>query len=226
MVSVVQVRVYLEMVQKGEVVAPIPCPDGCGERWRRHSRFRRQWVDCDCVSYTLAIVRVLCKGCGGVWSLFPAFVWYRFRFSYRLVQSACWQVVSRTASTVVAQQLAERVSPLVKPQSRVPAESTIRSWIVWLGQRWLETLVRWTWSLIARRSVEAARAVQPSLEVRPAPTAAAGVRRRAQRVLLACAALNGAVRGRLNLFRRSPHQFRDWAIALFCERRQPLARPP
>lgn len=225
LVDVLQVKVYVEMVAQDRVTAPIPCPDGCDGQWGRHSRFERQWVDYDCVAYTVVVLRVRCSVCRGVWSLFPGFVWYRFRFSYRLVQSACWKVLSGTPGPAVAEQLAAQLSPLVK-QSRVPAESTIRSWIAWLGQRWLVRMVRWTLSLIARRSVEGARAALPVIEAPPALTPAVRVRRRAERVLRGCAALDAVVRGRTNLARRSPYQLRDWARALFCERRQPLARPP
>lgn len=228
LLDVVSVSVYLEMVALGSVSSPFPCPDRCTGTWKDHDTFTRQWVDFDCTAYTLVIVRVRCSECGVVWSLFPAFVWYRVRFSYRLVQSACWELLSGRRSTEISEELAEGVSPIVKErgQFRVPAESTIRSWIQWLGQQCLESLLRSTLSLIARLSAEAARAALPVFEVRPALLAAARDRQRAERLLQICAALDGVTRGRANLFRRSPHQLRDWACALFRERCQPLARPP
>ena len=228
LLDVVSVTVYLEMVAQGRASAPVPCPDKCIGSWRNHSTFTRQWVDYDCVAFTLVIVRVRCSKCRGVWSLFPAFVWYRFRFSYRLVQAACWGMLSGKSSTNISDELAARLSPLVKErgQFRVPAESTVRSWVQWLGQRCLESLVRVTSSLIARRSAEAARIALALHDVRPALTGARGARQRAERVLRMCAALDGATQGRPNLARRSPHQLRDWACALFRERRRPQARPP
>ena len=226
--DVVSVTVYLEMIARGSVASPFPCPDKCIGIWRNHSTFTRQWVDYDCVAFTVVIVRVRCSACRGVWSLFPAFVWYRFRFSYRLVQAACWSMLSGKSSTAVSDELAQRLSPVVKGlgQSRVPAESTIRSWRRWLGQQCLEPLLRLTLSFIARRSAEVVRAALPLVDVRPALPGASGIRQRAERVLRVCAALDGAVQGRTNMARRSPHQLRDWACALFRERRQPLARPP
>lgn len=228
LVSILRVEHYLELLKQGKVVAPISCPDGCQGRWWGHTPFEREWVDVGCVAFRITIVRVQCSVCRGVWSLFPAFVWYRFRFSYRLVQSACWAVLSGASPVAIAQELASRVSPIVKDrgQSRVPAENTIRSWLKWLGQPPLEQLVRWTVSLIARINAEAARAIVPALEVRRSLPAPARLRQRAKRVLRVCAALDAVKRGRTNLFRRSPYQLRDWAVALFCERRQVLARPP
>lgn len=222
------VTVYLELVAQGEVVAPGGCPDGCGVQWGRHSWFTRQWVDCDCVAFTLVIVRVRCRGCGGVWSLFPAFVWYRFRFSYRLVQAACQRVLSGVCSAAVSEGLRAGLSAVVEDRAsyRVPAESTVRSWVKWLGQECLEGYVRWTVSCIAVRSAEAAREAVPALEIRPGLPPAARCRERAARLLRACAALYAVARGRTNIFRRTPQQLRDWAGTLFRERRQVLARPP
>jgi len=228
LLDVVSVTVYMEMLARGRVSAQFQCPDKCSGTFSRHSTFTREWVDYDCVAYTLIIVRVRCSECRGVWSLFPAFVWYRFRFSYRLVQSACWGMLSGKSSTEISDELAASLSPVVKErgQFRVPAESTIRTWVQWLGQRCLEPLIRRTLSLIARRSAQAARTALPLNEVRPALPGANLVHNRAERVLRICAALDGATKGRSNLARRSPHQLRDWACALFRERRQPLARPP
>src|SRR5580658_2213172 len=56
--DVVSLSVYLNLYEAGRVVAPIGCPDGCNGGWRRHSEFKRQWVDYDCVVFTLMIVRV------------------------------------------------------------------------------------------------------------------------------------------------------------------------
>lgn len=229
LVSVLRVEVYLELLAQGKIVAPISCPDGCqGHRWKHHSRFDRTWVDEGCVAYRLAILRVQCTACRGVWSLFPAFVWYRFRFSYRLVQSVCWSVLVGLSPVAVTEQLAARVSPIVESrgQSRVPAENTIRSWLRWLGQPLLEHLVRWTLSLIARIKPQAARAIVPTLEPPRALPGPARTRQRAERLLRMCAALHAVKQGGSNLLRRSPYQLRDWAVALFCERRQLLARPP
>ncbi len=225
---VVNVSVYLELVAQEKVTAPGPCPDGCGADWRRHSRFTRQWVDYDCVAFTLVIVRVRCQGCGGVWSLFPAFVWYRFRFSYRLVQATCQRVVSGVGCAAVVEDLRERLSPLVEDRARcrVPAESTVRSWVRWLGQQCLEGCVRWTISFIAVRSAEVAREASAALEIRPGLPAARRCRERAGRVLRLCAALDAVTRGRSNISRRSPYQIRDWARVLFRERCKVLARPP
>ncbi|MBI3925497.1 MAG: hypothetical protein HY319_08160 [Armatimonadetes bacterium] len=228
LVSILRVELYRELLEQGKVVAPIPCPDGCQGRWWEHTPFERQWVDADCVAFRLTIVRVQCSVCHGVWSLFLAFVWYRFRFSYRLIQSACWNVLAGASPVAVAQRLAVRVSRIVEDRgrTRVPAENTIRSWLKWLGQPLLEQMVRWTLSLIARIRAQAARAVVPALEVRRDLPAPARRRQRTERVLRVCAALDAVKRGRTNLFRRSPYQLRDWAIALFRERRQVLARPP
>ena len=228
LVDVVSVAMYLEALARGSVSSPVPCPDRCHGTWSRHSTFERTWVDSDCVAYTLVIVRVRCSACSGVWSLFPGFVWYRFRFSYRLVQSACHDVLSGLRSTAVAEALEARVSLIVKERvaARVPAESTIRSWVQWLGQPCLIRLVRVTLSLIARRSAEGARATLSALGARPALPVASNARQRARRILQVCSALDGVTKGRLNLARRSPHQLRDWAHALFRELRQPLARPP
>lgn len=229
LVSVLRVDVYLELCAQGKVVAPVSCPGGyLGHRWKPHSRFERQWVDEGCVAVTLTILRVQCSVCRVAWSLFPGFVWYRFRFSYRLVQSACWRVLSGVSPVAVTQELAARVSRIVEErgQTRVPAENTIRSWLRWLGQPPLEPLVRWTLSLVARISAQAARALVPVLEPPRAPPGPAHSRLRVERLLKMCAALDAVKRGCTNLFRRSPYQLRDWAVALFCERRQVLARPP
>jgi hypothetical protein len=227
LVSILRVDVYLELSEQGKITAPVSCPDGCqGHRWKPHSRFDRTWVDEGCVAFRLTIVRVQCTVCRGVWSLFPAFVWYRFRFSYRLIQSACWSVLVGLSPVAVVEQLAARVSRVMESRARVPAENTIRSWLGWLGQPFLEQSVRWTLSLIARIKPQAARAIVPMLEPLRALPGPARTRQRAERLLRMCAALHSVRRGCIKLLRRSPYQLRDWAVALFCERGQILARPP
>ena len=132
------VGLYLERLEQGRVWAPGPCPDNCqGGCWRAHSSFAREWVDADCVSLQLTIIRLQCSVCRGVWSLFPAFIWYRHRFSYQMVQSACWQVLSGIPAVVVVEQLSERVSPILEDRNRVhvPAENTVRAWVDRLDKR-------------------------------------------------------------------------------------------
>jgi hypothetical protein len=228
LVSILHVRVYLDMLEQNKVVSPIPCPDGCRGHWWAHSWFQRDWVDADCTVFRLIIVRVQCGGCRGVWSLFPSFVWYRFRFSYRVVQAACYSLLSDVSPVAVARQLELEVSPILVDQgrARVPAENTIRSWLKWLGSPLLEQLVRWTLSLIGQISPESARAIVPALTASRQPAGPAGDRIRAGRFLKMCAALQAVRKGGTNFFRRSPYQLRDWAADLFCERRQILARAP
>jgi hypothetical protein len=95
----------------------------------------------------------------------------------------------------------------------------------WLGQRYLEPLLRETVSLIARRDAAAARALLPDLEVSGLPGAGEG-RERVRAVLRTAAVLDSVMTGRPQIFRSAPHQLRDWARALFRERRILLARPP
>jgi hypothetical protein len=218
------VGLYLERFEQGRVWAPEPCPDNCqGGCWRAHSSFGREWVDADCVSFQLTIIRLQCSVCRGVWSLFPAFIWYRHRFSYQMVQSACWQVLSGVSAMAVVQQLSERVSPILEDRARVhvPDENTVRAWAKWLGQPCLGQMLHWTLSLITRISPEAGRAVAPTL-----PEGRACSQQRTRGFLNLCATLHAVRRGSADFFRRSPHQLRDWAVELFCERRQVLARPP
>jgi hypothetical protein len=222
--NVVSVEAYLQMVEESRVQPPGGCPDGCDGGWRRHSCFQRRWVDYDCVVFVVVIVRFRCGGrCGAVWSLFPALVWYRFRFCHRLVQATVYRVIAGSTPTAAAKALEESLCPLVE-STRVPSASTIRSWVQWLGQRCLEPLVDWTLSHIARMSAEAARAVAhaspPMGPGRDEPL------RRASRLLQRCAALDAVTKGRADFFRRAPNQLRDWARRLFWERRQTLARPP
>lgn len=228
LVDVISVHEHAKLVEARQVEAPVRCPDGCGKDWRNHSTFTRQWVDVDCVAYAVVIVRVRCTGCGGVWSLFPAFVWYRFRYCHRLVQSSCQRILEGKSSTEVTEELRGRVSPIVEERApfRVPAESTIRSWMKWLGQRCLERLLRETVSLIARRVAEAARALLPELDIRRGLPAEAERRERVRSVLRVCAVLDAVTSGRPGIFRRAPNQLRDWGRALFRERRLILARPP
>jgi len=227
LVSIVQLQVYERFCER-EAMRPLSsCPDGCCGRWWVHSCFRRDWVDEELVVHRLTITRLQCSVCRGVWSLFPAFVWYRFRFCYRVVQFGCWRVLSGISPVTVSEQLASGVSPIVGDRTRVPAENTIRSWLKWLGNLALEQLVRWTLSEINRRCSQAAREVVPMLAISSSiPAGPARTRQRARRFLTVCSALDAAKRGRTNLFRRAPYQLRDWAITLFCERRQVLARPP
>lgn len=229
LVSILHVRVYQQLFEQNRVTAPIPCPDGCQGRWWAHGGFERDWVDVDCVVFRLAIVRVQCSACRGVWSLFPGFIWYRFRFSYQLVQAGCWSVLSGVSPVTVSRQLESGVSRILVDQgrARVPAENTIRSWLKWLGTHpLLKPMVGWTLSLIAQINPETARSVAPALAVSAQPSGPARIRQRARHFLKMCAALHAVKRGISNLFRRSPYQLRDWAMALFCERRQVLARAP
>jgi len=226
LISILSVAAYAERVEDG-IVTPVSCPDGCQGRWWAHSRFQRQWIDESCVVFQLTIFRKQCSECRGVWSLFPAFVWYRFRFSYRLIQASCWSVLAGISPVRIVAALESRVSSILVGQgrTRIPAENTIRSWVKWLGNPLLETSVRWTLSLIAQICPKSARAVVPELAIsgKPGPSR---IRKRAERFLKVCSALYAVQRGASNLFRRSPYQLRDWAATLFCERRQVLARPP
>jgi len=86
-------RTYVDLLAQDKVTAPGPCPDGCEGRWWAHSHFERQWIDRDCLVHRLTIIRLQCSVCRAVWSLFPAFVWYRVCFSYQLVQWACRSVL-------------------------------------------------------------------------------------------------------------------------------------
>jgi len=160
--------------------------------------------------------------------LFPAFVWYRFRFSYQLVQSVCRSVLAGVSPVAIEERLTTEAYANFKNshEIRVPAENTIRSWLTWLGQSWMEWMVRWTQSLVARISPTAARAATPLLALSGSLTGAVRSRRRTERFLTTCAVLDAVKRGRINLFRSTPHQLRDWAAAFFCERGQVLARPP
>ena len=227
LVDVVDVNVHKAMVEEARVVSPVPCPNGCVDaEWKRHSQFEREWVDYDCVAYVIVIVRVRCSKCRGVWSLFPGFVWYRFRYSYRLMQSSCAKALE-SSSTVVSEELHSQLAPILEPaRCRVPAESTIRSWMKWLGQKCLQPLLQATVSLIARCNAEAARAVLPAFEIRPGLAAAAASRERVKLVLQVAAVLDGVKSRRANFFRSAPNQLRDLGRTLFRERGLILARPP
>ena len=228
LVDVVDVEVYQAMIEERRVASPIPCPDKCSEaEWKRHSQFERQWVDYDCLAYGIVIIRVRCSRCRGVWSLFPGFVWYRFQYNHRLIQSSCTRALERSA-TAVAEELHAHVSPIVEERGRcrVPAESTIRSWMKWLGRRCLEPLLQSTVGLIAQRGAEAARAVLPVFDIRPGLSPTAERRERVKLVAVVAAALDAVTRGRANIFRRAPNQLRDWGRSLFREQRLILARPP
>ena len=226
LVDVLSVDAYLKL-ERNSVVSPIPCPDGCEGGWGRHSVFQRQWVDYDCISYTITIVRVRCRGrCGAVWSLFPAFVWYRFTFCHRLVQSSCRELASRKAASV-AEGLREGLPSLVNEhRTRVPAESTIRSWVKWLGHRCLKSHLGWALSLIARRDPETAREARCALEIPSGLTLWAESLKRTAAMLRICAVLDAVEKCRTKIFRSAPNQFRDLTRALFRERREMLARPP
>lgn len=228
LVDVVNVQEHNRLIRTGRLWASVQCTDGCGSDSRLHGSFTRTWVDVDCTVHVIVIVRVRCNGCGGVWSLFPAFVWYRFRYCHRLVQASCQKVLAGERSVEVSERLRAQVSPILEERVpfRVPTESTIRSWMLWLGQRCLEPLVQATVSLIARRDAEAARALLPELEIRRGLSAASEGRERVRAVLRTAAVLEAVSIGRRQIFRRAPHQLRDWVRALFREQRLLLARPP
>ncbi len=226
---VLHLRTYLDLLAQDKVTSPIPCPDGCKEgRWWAHSQFERQWVDVDCLVCRLTIIRLQCSVCRAVWSLFPAFVWYRFRFSYQLIQWVCRSVLAGASLVALEDRLTAEAYGRFKDgdEIRVPAENTIRSWLTWLGAPWMERVVRWIQGQVARISAPAARAAAPQLALSGSLTGPARCRRRTERFLTVCAVLDALKRGRTSLFRATPHQFRDWAAAFFCEQRQVLARPP
>lgn len=228
LLDVVSVYAYQVLVEQDKVRAPIPCPDGCQGTWGYNDSFTRQWVDYDCVAYTIVIIRVRCSVCRAAWSLFPAFVWYRFRFSYQLVQSTCWQIMEGTTAATINAGLSYRLCPIVEDRGsyRVPAESTIRSWVTWLGQAWLERLIRWTVGFIARQSAELARHVFSLACASRGLPAAAESRVRTRRVLQIGSLLDALKTRRQNFRRKAPNQLRDWARTLFSEQRRILVRPP
>lgn len=226
----VEVRVYLLAVAGGRLPKPDACPDCGHKRFHWNGGYSRSWVARDCVVIELRICRVRCCNCRIGWTLIPGFVLPRFRFSLCLIQWACWGMVAGNSSVRLRERLMERLSPIVADHgmARIPAESTLRWWMRWLNQGYLQRYVRLTLSFVAQIDAELAvrahrliavpRTVAPQL---PVPRRS---RARAGRVLRACMALAAAVKK--TLFRRSPHQLRDWALWLFREHRRILCRPP
>jgi hypothetical protein len=151
-----------------------------------------------------------------------------FRYSPRLVAWCCWEMLAGASPVALHDKLSEGVSPLIQ-QSKIPAESTLRLWIFRLSQSHLQRLVHLTLSFIARvdadLSVKALRLLAKPYAIAPQLPAPKEKRReRVGRVLRACIALSACQRN--GLFRRRPHQLRDWAVWLFRQCGQTLCRSP
>lgn len=230
--DIVNARAYLRLVDLRRVPKPSSCGNCGAGKFHWNGSYLRAWVDCDCVVIELRILRVRCCACRVSWTLIPGFVLRRFRFSPGLVEWACWAMLAGKSPVALRERLRDRVSRVLKQRAtvRVPAESTLRFWLRWLGRTPLQRFVRWALSFLARmdaelaarsyRLVAAPRSVCVQLALAPTRSS---VRRRAGTVLRACVAIS-ALGGKL--FRRRRHQLRDWARWLFREHRQTLCRPP
>lgn len=243
LVDIVSIDAYLRLVKPRRVPKPNSCANCRAVKFHWNGSYLRGWVDSDCLVVELRILKVRCCACRVSWTLIPGFVLRRFRFSPGLLEWACWAMLAGKSSVVLHERLRDMSSVLEERATvRVPAESTLRFWLGWLGGAPLQKFVRLALSFLARMDAELAarayrlvaapqsvggdntlsigRALGAPLTLAPTRSR---VRRRAGVVLKACVAVS-ALGGKS--FRRRRHQLRDWARWLFREHRLTLCRPP
>jgi hypothetical protein len=224
-----RVQVYLDQVAHcGKCCIAWVCLECKGESFSWNGGYLRWWVDDDGVCFRLRIRRIRCRRCRVGWTLLPGFVVPRLRYCCRWVEWSCWRMLAGHSPAQVHRQLVARISRVVLERcGRAPVESTIRSWPKLLARPHLQYWVRRTLSFIAGvwpevspsayRLLAAPQSIAPQL-----PVAHGGVLAKAGQVLRACVALQSPN----GVFRRRPHQFRNWVRWIFCQARRTPCRPP
>jgi len=220
--------VYIDRVATRGACVTWVCLECGGKAFSWNGSYFRWFVDVDGVRFQLRIRRIRCRCCHVGWTLLPGFVVPRRRYCCRWVEWSCWMMLAGHSPAEVHNQLEARVSRIVLELSgRVPAESTLRSWLKWLARPQWQYWVRRTLSYIAEvfpsasplayRLLAAPQTVAPQL-----PVAHHGVLGKVSRFLRACVARQSAN----GVFRRKPHQFGNWVRWIFCQSRRTPCRPP